>query len=157
MKAYIAGPYRARTDLQRCADELRYVGFTVTARWLDGDHEGAPDAAVGEALADRQRWAAEDLLDVAAADVLVAFTSQAAWDLSFVTGDGGTVPAGYGASGGRHVETGYALALGKHVVLVGEPENVFHSRLTSCEDWHDAVVHLAAMLVERVGDRMVPA
>ena len=30
-------------------------------------------------------------------------------------------------SGGRHVELGYALALGKHVVHIGQQENIFHS------------------------------
>ena len=37
------------------------------------------------------------------------------------TGDGG------GGKGGRHVEHGYAMALGKRIVVVGPREHVFHT------------------------------
>jgi nucleoside 2-deoxyribosyltransferase len=135
IKVYLAGPYRARTILKDCADELDRIGYTVVCRWLDGDHEGAPDAAADAPVEDRQRWAREDLQDVDACGVLVAFTADAVGKA--------------GASGGRHIETGYALARNKTVVLVGEPENVFHwlPQVNRVPDWHAAVVLLARLLV----------
>ena len=147
MKVYLAGPYRARAAIKECADNLTAIGFTVEARWLDGDHQGAPDAATDAPIEDRQRWAREDLADIDQADVLVAFTSAGAWALD---GTRSPVPSNYGASGGRHIETGYALAHQTPVVLIGQPENVFHwlDAITTCADWHEAVVFLAAMLVD---------
>lgn len=155
MKVYLAGPYRSRAQLQRCAAELEQVGYTPCARWLEGDHEGAPDAATDALLADRQRWAREDLADVHEAAVVVAFTASAAWYMS--PAHTGAVPVNFGASGGRHIETGYALRTGKHVVLVGQPENVFHwlPGITRVGDWHEALVHLAAYLVEHERERVM--
>ncbi len=52
---------------------------------------------------------------ISRADVLVLLTGAAL----------GLTPDECG-SGGRHVETGYALAKDKWVVVVGEAENIFH-------------------------------
>lgn len=157
MIVYLAGPYRARAQLQRCAADLERIGFTVRARWLDGEHEGAPDAANDAAPADRERWAREDLADVAQCNVLVAFTARAAWDLALTTTS--RPPAEFGASGGRHIETGYALARLKTVVLVGHPENVFHwlPQVNRVTDWHEALVLLASVLVHQERDRATAA
>ena len=70
------------------------------ARWLWGHETGA--------LSQR---AAEDLEDISAASTLISFTE---------------VPRSHLGHGGRHVEFGAALALGKRVLLVGERECVFH-------------------------------
>jgi hypothetical protein len=150
MRVYLAGPYRSREALRVCGEQLTAIGYQVTARWLCGDHDGAPDAATDEPLADRQRWAREDCQDIEAADVVVVFTANAAWQLTYPNSNGRLAAIGFGASGGRHVETGYALANGATVLLVGEPENVFHwlPGITRCEDWHQAVIWLAAHLVE---------
>ena len=51
-----------------------------------------------------------DQEDVLAADALVCFTE----------------PPGDGGSGGRHVELGMALALGRRVIVVGRREHIFH-------------------------------
>jgi len=50
-----------------------------------------------------------DLQDLHAADAVISFTS-----------------AGGGGKGGRHVEYGLAVGLGKRLVLVGPREHVFH-------------------------------
>lgn len=143
MKVYLAGPYAAREALARCAAELEKVGYTVRARWLDGTHEVVADEAAATPQ-DRERWAREDLQDVSAVDVLVAFTQAASG-----------CPRDKGLSGGRHIETGYALALNKRVVLVGDPENVFHSLngITKVADWHEALILLAAELVSHERNR----
>jgi len=77
--------------------ELR--GHEITSRWLK-----APDEM-------NDNYAREDLQDVADAEMLLALHPDG-WE------DRGT--------GGRHVEFGYALALGKQVVLVGKRSNIFH-------------------------------
>jgi hypothetical protein len=58
----------------------------------------------------RARFAAEDLDDISESDYLIAFTES----------------AGTGHSrGGRHVELGFALALGIPVHIIGPRENIF--------------------------------
>jgi len=128
VRVYLAGPYRSRDQLRRLAAELTDLGFYVTSRWLEETHEinpgteGAAVALSDEAVAEH---AETDLTDIEISEVLVLFTA------AYVGAEGG---------GGRHVETGYALARDKRVVIVGEPENVFHrlSGVHRVTDWADA-------------------
>lgn len=154
LRAYLAAPYAAREQVADYARELVEVGFDVTASWLDEEHEinsgtlGAAPALTGEEVA---RHAATDLDDIDRCDVLIVFTAAA---LGLHAEDC--------ASGGRHVETGYALAKGIPVLVVGEPENVFH-RLDHANlmtmvrtgwwvqrvpTWADAVAELRARTAE---------
>ncbi len=143
MKIYIAAPYAARAQARRYAAELTRMGYTVTSSWLDETHEIA-DGTVGAAvdLDDKQinQHALDDLRDIDGSDLLVVLTESAA-----------ELVGGTATSGGRHVETGYAIA--KHgyrnIVVVGTPENVFHrlNGVVVCPTWHEAVVELAARLV----------
>ena len=112
---YLAGPYAARDRLREFAADLDMMLVDVTSSWLKETHEinsGTTGAAT--ALTDEQvsQHALDDLDGVAAADLLVLITAE-------IAGVDGT-------SGGRHVETGFALGLGLPVVVVGKPENVFH-------------------------------
>lgn len=118
LRAYLAAPYAAREQIRGYAEDLVRIGLDVTASWLDEEHvitPGTTGAALALDQAEVARHAATDLDDIARCDVLVLFTAQAL----------GLDPA-EAASGGRHVETGYALAKGIPVIVVGEPENVFH-------------------------------
>lgn len=109
VKVYLAASYSRRQEMvHHAAAVLREAGLEVTSRWIDGSHE-LDDSATVE---DRARLAMEDLEDVVRADVVLSFTD-------------GPQSAGKGR-GGRHVELGIALALGKRVLLIGPPENVFH-------------------------------
>lgn len=113
-KVYVAGPYGAREQLRQVRERLRAHGHVVSSSWMDEDHEvtaGTQGAAVDLPTATVAGYAATDLLEVGDADVLVLFTAAS---------------VGVEGGGGRHVETGYALAKGVQVVVVGEPENVFH-------------------------------
>ena len=87
---------------------LARIGVGTTSRWLNGHHGIDFDAISGE---ERGRFAQEDLDDLDAADTFVLWNPR---------------HHHRGGRGGRHVETGYALAHGKRVILVGERENVFH-------------------------------
>lgn len=126
---YLAARYSRRLELCAYADELRDAGHTITSRWLAGGHQApdqGPDPALGVfALAERRRFAEEDWADLMAADWFVAFTE----------------PVRSGPSrGGRHVELGAALAVGKRVVIVGYRENVFTclNQVEFHETWESA-------------------
>ena len=146
MNVYLAGPYAARPTLHAYAGELEAIGYKVTATWLQETHDiNEGTVAAATALPDNEvdAHARQDMRDIDAADLVVAFTAARAG-----------VDAQQGGSGGRHVETGYALAKGKPVILVGQPENVFHrlATVTICHDWHDALIELAGRLVRHERD-----
>ena len=100
MKVYLAAPYGCRDYAIRIMRMLELQHIEVTSRWLKDDTETLSD-----------EWARNDLADVARADILIALNPEG-WENK--------------GTGGRHVEYGYALALNKIVVLVGERSNIFH-------------------------------
>lgn len=110
MKFYLAGRYSKREQLKWLAAELRRMGHTVTARWLETGWVNRPDQSSAAPPEYRQKYALIDLEDVAGADVVVSLTEG----------------PGEASRGGRHVEFGYALALGKKLVVIGYRENLFH-------------------------------
>lgn len=99
MKIYIAAPYPLRDMAIVMMQVLEQHGHEVTSRWLR-----EPDNFC-------DKHALKDLDDVAASDVLLAL-NYSGWE------EKGT--------GGRHVELGYALALGKRVIVYGKRSNIFH-------------------------------
>lgn len=112
MKIYLAARYTRRVELCSYANDLRDLGHEITSRWLNGLHETPSNRGLGPVDPhDSSPWALEDLEDVRAADCVVSFTEPA------------RVEAG---RGGRHVEYGFALGLGKRCIVVGHYENVFH-------------------------------
>lgn len=96
---YIAAPYPLRDAAIELMRALEADGFLVTSTWLR-----QPDVMADE-------YAKLDLADVAKADCLLAMNPEG-WE------NAGT--------GGRHVEYGYALALGKGIVLFGAKSHIFH-------------------------------
>jgi nucleoside 2-deoxyribosyltransferase len=136
VRAYIAAPYGARAQARRYSDELANAGITPTCTWVYGSRDlvaGTVHAA--PALTDRQadEFAKGDLSEIDEADVLILLTDSAA-----------RVEAGGSSSGGRHLETGYALAKRKLVVVVGDVENIFHrsSMVLRTNTWGEAVTLL---------------
>lgn len=121
LRAYLAAPYAARDRVRDYAEDLVRLGIDVVASWLDEEHEinaGSTGAATALDPAEVARHAATDLDDIERCDVLVLFTGNFLERLGFHRDALHT--------GGRHVETGYALAKGVPVIVLGEPENVFH-------------------------------
>lgn len=127
MNIYLAARYSRRLELCGYREQLRQLGHDVPAVWLNGSHQisdrGAPIGEHGEALVEgdaggdpeeaailRQKFAQEDLRDVMLCDLLIAFTEP---------------PRSSASRGGRHVELGLALGMGKHVWIVGPRENIF--------------------------------
>lgn len=99
MRIYIAAPYPLRHEAIQVMQRLEADGHTVTSRWLKRESQMSHEEATN------------DLADVAAADVLLALHPPD-WHER--------------GKGGRHVELGYAVALGKTVVLWGQRTNQFH-------------------------------
>lgn len=100
MKIYIAAPFALRGQAAEIAQHLGALGHRVTSRWITDDSETIGD-----------EWARKDLADVAEANLLLAFNPMEWKNIG---------------TGGRHVELGYALALGKQVVIFGVRSNIFH-------------------------------
>lgn len=106
IKVYLAARYTRRAEMEYFADLLKLLkvaDFDVVSRWVYGAEE-----VVGIS---REEICALDLEDIDRADAVISFTE----------------PRGsFTPSGGRHVEFGYGLALGKVMINIGEWENVFH-------------------------------
>ncbi len=111
MTFYIAA--HSRNYAAAVKSELERRGHTCTARWIVEDTK----FGTGEySDAERRSLAVADEEDVrSATDGLILLAES----------KGHLVP------GGKHVETGMALALGRPVYVIGEPENMFH--------WHPRV------------------
>ena len=113
MKVYLAARFSRRDELEQEARPVfEAAGWTVISRWHREQTSAPIDGAMANhSAADNAEYAQRDLEDVQACDALVLFTEapESAWP-----------------RGARHVEYGYALALGKSVYLIGPRENVFH-------------------------------
>lgn len=114
MKVYLAGPWAAREEVRKVAEQFKAAGIEILARWIweevpdhgpgyygDKDHRGTDVGASLVAGAER------DLTDILHCDVMVV--------LNYL-----------GKSEGKAVETGIAIGLGMPVFVVGKPTNIFH-------------------------------
>lgn len=126
MKLYLAAPYAARNIIKdRAVPTLQQRGHTVWAGWLDETKPLAGYSTTGDDDQDAMHNAGKDLEHIREADVLVHFTSTYLLPrFPELEAEGLRLH-----SGGRHVETGYALALHKSVIYLGEPENIFQRGL----------------------------
>lgn len=122
MRFYLASSYARRAELQEYRSMLHDRSHIVTSRWLCADQADRSPAA-------RERYADEDLADVAAADVLILWTNSR------------DTPS---LRNGRMVECGYAMGLGKPVWIVGARENLFleHSRVLQFGSFEEVLRHL---------------
>ena len=117
---YLSARFERRDELNGYRAELEAAGLEVTSRWLTDPTPELTDEAW-------RQLATKDVEDVRRAAGLVLFAEPG------------------GGGGGRHVEFGVALGLDKRVIVVGEPENLFH-RLDAVEvvpTWEDAFKAIA--------------
>jgi len=154
MRIYVAGPYAARDHLQVLVTTGR-IGeghHPITSRWLWGDHAitpGVVDAAPEQSDEYTKQHVQEDLADIDRADVVLLFTSGWCMENLGLRKD-------QTGSGGRHVETGYALAKKKLVIVVGSPENIFHrGACVIVPGVEEALTVLSEMVCEECGDDLV--
>ena len=134
MKFYLAARYSKHPEMQGVRDVLCGLGHEVTSRWIDlhtaitGDHSKSFTPEILNSRPDECAIVAEhDLEDIREADVILFFSED---------GDPG--------KGGRFVEWGYAIALGKQMILIGQRENVFHTLefIEHYPDWAHFVMEL---------------
>jgi hypothetical protein len=83
--------------------------------------------------------------EVAESDLVILVTWPTAQSLAMGRDLGGN-------SGGRHVETGVALALDIPVLVWGEAENIFHRGICAVvETWEEVFAHVNVLRDARVG------
>lgn len=133
MKIYLAAPYAARDILKEHVAFWQDHGHEVTCGWVNGTRPLEP-ASFGTSVVSTDdevtTHALMDLADIDKADVLVHYTAQYLRTLDPRLGD---VTHNL-HSGGRHVETGYALAKEKPVIVIGPDENIFQRGLCLTAD-----------------------
>jgi hypothetical protein len=132
-KYYLAAKFDRREELRAYRTELQTIpNSMVISRWLD-DRPGEDkcDDMLYLYAKPEEVWpyAQEDLDDISSCDVFVSFTG----------------PVG---RGGRHIEHGYAMAGGLHIVLIGRPDNIFHCdpRNFVYPTWNDFIESLRSSL-----------
>lgn len=111
MHIYLAARYSRYEEMQHVATTLIQQGHSITSRWIWGAYAGNDTTILDlEHRTLAQTVAAYDLEDLHAAECLIGFTEG----------------PGVISRGGRHVEWGIAVSLGKRLILIGTPEHVFH-------------------------------
>lgn len=145
MEIYVAAPHAARDHLKDLFETWRenepdngWLG--VTSGWFDEEELLVPGAAANAQpeLSDEQvrEYSLRDFHDIERAHALLLFTGPWVMNRWGLVKDQTT-------SGGRHIETGWALAHAMPVVVVGEPENIFHRGVcTVVPDFEYAIQHL---------------
>jgi hypothetical protein len=113
MKIYLAARYSRHSEMREIRDTLMRLGYEVTSRWIDQHGGNLLESIVQAKLNSDPKgssvYAVKDVEDIARSDLVMSFTSENG-----------------GGKGGRHVEFGLSIGLGKRVVLIGPRENVFH-------------------------------
>jgi hypothetical protein len=111
-KIYIAARFSRRHEAHALAKLLQKEGHTITSRWVLPDTDHVIPAGQSEQAADqeRRRFAMEDCDDVRACDWMISLMQEPRDN----------------SRGGRHIEFGMALGLGKRLTIIGPRETVFH-------------------------------
>lgn len=111
-KIYLAAKFARQDEMKKVREILSEAGFEVTSRWLDEITMDAKTVTPGDFKAElNEHVALVDLVDIRRADAFLTFTEP-----------NGSQNKG----GGRHWEMGYAYAMGKRIIAIGEKEIVFH-------------------------------
>jgi hypothetical protein len=107
---YLAAKYSRRDELKGYVKQLAARGVGVTSRWLL-ENEPLQCKLGDHPIEFYQETSLIDLEDIRNADAIVFFSED---------------PLVGTPRGGRHVEFGYALGINKKMIVIGEPENIFH-------------------------------
>lgn len=128
-RIYLAGRYSRKEFFAGLAADLSERGHIITAQWLTEPH--GPEATLDSiSQADLIKYANIDITEIRHCDTFL-----------FMSED----PLKGTPRGGRHVEFGYALALGKRIVVYGPKENIFHylpNEVVHFDTWFGVVDYL---------------
>ncbi len=121
-KIYIAARFSRRPEANALARRLMQYGHIITSRWVKPETDHVLETGLSEQAADdmRKRFALEDCEDVLACDWLISLMEEPRNN----------------SRGGRHIEFGIALGLGKRLSIIGPRETVFH-HLPDVEHYRD--------------------
>ena len=118
-KIYISSTYARKHEAEDLAARIHALGqniYEVVSTWHTSPPTADDGISDGLSFDDQKKFAKVDLEEVESCDLLIALTEGKASPYS---------------GGGRHVEFGYALALGKDTWVIGPTENIFHT-LSDC-------------------------
>ena len=125
MKIYLAARYGRRAELQALFPEIKRLGHTVVSSWVSA-HQSKIDKRELQTCAPRAQMCAQrDFRDLAEADLVLSFTGASEGSVR----------------GGRHVEFGMGIGWGKHHLIVGPRETIFHTLpwVRQVDTWEEAV------------------
>ena len=126
MKVFLSATFAQRAKMRKVRSVLNGMGIEVTSTWMDVP-EGVTDDTVSFKVLRKAAKAA--LREIDESDVVVFFSSP--------------------VSAGKNVEFGYCLAKDKTLVVVGEPNCVFHwgvIRVSCVEDLYKCLGSFAKRL-----------
>ena len=111
MKVYLSGNFGDKKEILKAGTQLKGKGHHIQSGWLYGE-DGLKKQYAGDPEGFNRACAEKDLQDIRDSDALILFTGD------------------YGSKslGGKHTEFGYAMAIGKIVIIMGKRVNVFHFR-----------------------------
>ena len=109
---YIAARFSRRPEANELAHWLQARGHRITSRWVKPETDHVLPTGMSQQAADseRERFAREDVSDILDCTRMISLMEE---------------PRSNGR-GGRHVEFGIALALGRKLTIIGPRETVFH-------------------------------
>jgi nucleoside 2-deoxyribosyltransferase len=110
LKVYLAAGFSRKGEIAEKSQELENLGIKVTSTWPY--EEMAGNAKLHDVTDDYLRThARKDLNEIIAADAVILFTQDP------------LIPF---CRGGRMHESGFAMGLGKTLIVCGPKENIFH-------------------------------
>ena len=128
MKFYIATKFKARHRIKTYNQRIESLGLVNVCPWflMDTDDSADDDSLGGYSMEESAVMADRDLSAVREADIFILDTIDQS------------------ETGGREVELGCALVLGKLIFHVGPIRNLFHMHLGVKHfiDWHDIIQHI---------------
>lgn len=123
MRIYVASNWASQVRMQGIKFKLEEMGHEVCSGWLEEDNAQAMSTLTPKKM---KLYSHRDLGEIMTADLLIIDTGEES------------------NTGGREVEYGVALALGKLVWVVGPVRNIFHSvPRHQFNDWGLVFAHLA--------------
>lgn len=107
MKIYLAAKYFRNPEMRDVKEILQKENIEVISSWIEGNQLDEVFLSIEE----RNKIAKRDLTDLSKSEILLWFSET---------------NTAKSIRGARHVEFGYALALGIPIYVIGEKENIFH-------------------------------
>ncbi len=128
MKFYIASKFKSRHRINVWNKRIESLGLANTCPWflLDTDESADDDSLGGYNREEFAVMADRDLSGIREADIFILDTHD------------------YSDTGGREVELGAAIILGKVIFLVGPIRNLFHMHpgIMSFKSWDGIITYI---------------